>query len=1079
MIRFIYGNPGTGKTKLIYSKILEDANDNLKSLLIVPEQFTVATERDIIKLIPPSTQLNIEVLNFTRLANRLFREHGGLSYNFVSKAHEKLMMWRAIRTAQPFLREYRMLSADDFSLTDAILATHKELSASGISPDQLEEAANFCNNRILSDKIKDISVICSIYNSMLGEKFTDTNSELSRLNSLLRSNLCLNGINVYFDGFTSFTGLEHSIIREILRQADNVTVTLGIPSPTYRGIDTISIKECSDKLRRDCASLGLKTDTITLEKNYRTNSSILNSISSDLWIMDKQNNKDIKGCEHSPVELYKAADIYDECEYAAAKIRELIENGYRYKDIAVIARNIDKYRGIIEPAFDNFELKYFISEKADLSVSPIAKFILSAIRVLTHGWRRSDIIAHLKTGLLPISSHDADIFECYTAKWNINGKSFLNDEPWNMNPDGYTTVRTERGNVVLEIANNVKEQLISNLKTYTSKLKASETYQEMCVATYEYLDDLGVRSSMLSLAKDYLEAGKLREASDYARMFEGALDSLDCVCEALNEEGRADINIFATALRIAFSESDLGSIPTSQDEILLGSANLLRTENVKCAIILGACDGEFPASAANGGLLSVNDRKYLAEYGLQISGNQEETSADELYYFRRAVSSSSEKLIVFTRGDSEPSLGFTRLLNILAGCKVNDTASLLIPRLRSLKAVSEYAPLFDGSAEGMAMQKLLNELGVSDSDNKLISVTAEDDKINKQTVQSIIGNELSLSQSKAELFVNCKFAYSCKYHLRLDDGKAAEFSFSNIGTFIHHILEKFLYRVYIVNSGRTPDNSEIESLISQIIDDYISELLSDAKNKSARLLHLIDRLKATALSIIKELLDEFSDSSFKPEFFEMRIGTKETPSVKLTLKDGTKISLSGIIDRVDVYRNNGKAYIRVVDYKTGNKTFSVSDIKEGLNLQMLLYIFSLTRGNKEQLSNIFGGEPIAAGITYLSFDSSKSKGNRLLSDGNDNKSNSSIIRTGLILNDEEVITAISHSSNDRVLMRSSRKSEFIDESSFTLLYDEVCGVLSEIGEEMVSGDISADPKEGADTCKYCRFYTICRTSQKK
>ena len=1079
MLNFIYGNPGTGKTTYIYSEIVKDAKNKKQAILIVPEQFTVAAEQEVIKLIPPSAQLSIEVLNFTRLANRLFRIYGGISYNFVSKAHEKLIMWRAIKSALPFLREYKILSADDFSLADSMLATYKELAATGINIEAMQEVAENCSNEILSSKISDITTICSIYGALLGEKFTDTNNELSKLAELLSNIKCLSNVNVYIDGFTSLTGLEHKIVKAIMQQAENVFITLGIPSQTYNGIDTLAIKDCSDKLRRDCASLGLKSQSIQLGANRRTTSCFLDTLSSQMWTMDRNCDdfSDIKF--NNEIELYKAADIYDECEFAASKAKELIELGYHYKEIAIIARNIDKYRGIIEPALDNMGVKYFISEKTDLSVSPIAKFILSAIKIITHGWRRSDIIAHLKTGLSDISPREADVFECYTYKWNISGKTFLTDHPWNMNPDGYTTNKTERGSEILEISNKVREQLIGNLKKFTSNLKSSQNYKEYCMATMQYLEDMNVRATMLNLANEYLAAGQIREASDCARMYEVALDSLDCICDTFENETNPDINTFATALRIAFSESDLGSIPTSQDEITIGSANVLRTGNIKCAIILGACDGEFPANTENPGLFNNSDREFLINRGIPLEGKAETAASNELLYFRRAVTTPSEKLIVFSRSDSEPSIAFTRISNLFPQIKIKDTASLLLERFRSLKAVSEYAPLLIDTAEGIALNKILEEYHPSKSDAQKVMVSAQNDKIDSDVIQRLFGTNLSLTQSKTESFQNCKFAFACKYHLKLDDGKKAEFSFSNIGTFIHHILEKFLYRVYIQDNGNIPNDEEALVVVNDIIEKYINEMIPDAKSKTARLTHLIERLKATSLKIITELLREFSDSDFIPEFFELNIGNKETPSIKIPMNNGTTISISGIVDRVDVYRNNGRAYLRVVDYKTGSQTFSIDDIKEGLNIQLLLYIFSLTKGNIEKLTALFGGTPVPAGITYLSINSSKSRAASFNGAQIDSNASDDFKRTGLIINDEEIVKAVSKSANDKVLMKTQRKNSFIEPENFELLYNHICRILADIGEEMISGNIEAIPNKDTDACKYCRYSTICRASHNK
>ncbi len=1082
MVKLIYGNPGTGKTELIYSFLEKDARIGKNALLIVPEQMTVSAEREVIKRLPSSAQLNIEVLNFSRLANKMFRIYGGLAYNYASNGLQKLLMWRALHSALPFLCEYQVTSTDDSSLSDAMLVTYKEITATGISFESLDSLSQHNKGSLLSNKLKDISTVCSVYSSMLSDKYTDANNELERLVSLLEERNCLKDFNIYIDGFTSFTGLEHKIIKLMIEQADDLTITIGLPRPSYDGIDTLSLKQCSDRLRRDCAAVGVKTETVQLCENHRSNSNEISYLSSDLWSIDTEFLADEKACIDS-LELFRSADIYDECEFAAAKIRELVESGYRYRDIAIIARNIDKYKGIIEPALDNMDLRYFISEKTDLSVSPIARLILSALKVINYGWRRGDVIAHLKTGLCGIPPHDADIFESYTSKWNINGKAFTSEETWSMNPDGYTTAKTERGIATLRIANEVKVAFIGKLKSLVSNLIGAQTYAEMCSAILNYLEALDVRGSLIDLATRYLAENKLREAADCAKLYDAALEALDCVCDAFPKDAKPDISTFATALRISFAESDLGSIPTSQDEIMIGSANMLRTDNIKCAVILGACDGEFPASAESSGLFTDSERNELISQGIQMSGDSDIKASDELYYFRRAVASPSDKLIIFTRADSEPSIAFTRITNIFPQIKIIDTSSIIIPRLKSWQSVSEYAHVLKGTPEGYAINKLA-ERSESDISSVLlfyqdIDLDASEDFVEPDILHTMIGKDLRISQSRIELYTNCKFAYSCKYYLSLNDSDRAEFAYNSIGTFIHYVLEKFLFRVFIIDKGVYPDSDKTELIINEIIDSYIKDLFPDSKKKSARLMHLVSRLKKTSKLIIDDLLAEFSDSSFKPEFFELHVGSKDIPSIKLQLKDGSSISLNGVIDRVDVFRNEGKAYIRVVDYKTGNKTFSVSDISEGLNLQLLLYIFSLTKQKTKGLASLFGGEPVAGAITYLSATSSKVKATRINdADASVGNAMADIKRTGLILNEDAVIDAISHSGNERMLMKTSRKNSFIDSQNLESLYNTVCDVLKDIGNLMISGNINAIPKSGSDQCNYCKYSYVCKASQK-
>lgn len=1076
MIYFVYGNPGTGKTETIFKKLEDDAANGNNALLIVPEQMTVAMEREALRRLPPSAQLHIEVLNFTRLANKLFRVHGGITYNYATPAVQKLIMWRAVRTAMPFLSEYQVNRNDDRSLAEAMLAIYKEFTASGIAFETVDKMSSTMPKSVLSSKLKDISTVCSIYSKMVSEKLSDENDELFRLSKLLEEEVCLRDFNVYIDGFSSLTGLEHNIIKSIFRQADNCFVTVGIPSPSFNGIDTVSLKRFSDILRRDCASLGIKATTITLEENLRTDSNALKYISTELWQLDS--NIESKDSSDS-IELYRASDIYDECEYTAARIKQLVISGYRYREIAIIARDAEKYRGIIDQALENFDIPYFLSDKTDLSLSPLSRLVLSALKIANYGWQRSDVITHLKTGLCGISAREADVFEAYTAKWKISGKQFLSDSDWNMNPDGYTITKTERGERILASANKVKREFIGNLKIYISELKSSATYKDLCIATLNYLDSLNVKSSLRDISLRYIDMGKIREAGEFARIYDIFIDALDSVCDAMDSNERPDIATFATAVKTVLENTELGSIPTSQDEVTIGSANMMRADNAKCVILLGACDGDFPANVQSSGLLTDNERDYLIEHDIKISGDRELRASDELYYFRRAASAPSHKLIVFTRADSEPSIAFSRITALFPGIVIKETSEDIYTKLTSYRAISEYYPLFKGSVQGKAMEQLLK----SGTEDYIVPdydwLSAVNDRIDSDIIDQTIGKELHLSQSKIEEFVKCKFAYSCKYFLKLDDGKKAEFAYNNIGTFVHAVLEKFLYFVFVTNKGNYPQAEEKNKVINDIISSYISELLPDTEDpKNARLIHLIARLKTLSLLIIDDLLKEFSDSSFVPQFFEFPIGTKGIPSITITLKNGTKLSLNGIIDRVDVYYDGDDVYVRVVDYKTGDKTFSVSDIAEGKNLQLLLYIFALTKN--KAMANKLNANIKPAGITYLSVVPSKVKANSYIDEVNTmTAAIAEIKRSGLIIDDEKIINAISHSGHNRYLMSSSKKRSTVTEEEFNVLFTQVNEVLTQIGNEIVSGNANAIPKEDSDACKYCNYASICRAAQKK
>ena len=515
MVKLIYGDAGSGKSEYILSCLKKDAADGVRAILIVPEQQTVATEREILMRLPSSAQLNVEVLNFSRLANRVFRTCGGLVYNYASAGQRRLIMWRALCKCAPMLSEYGARADSDHSLPSTMLAITKEFGTCGISPADLEAFCASMPDSTLRRKLSDIATVSAAYELLLSESHTDPASDLDRLIAMLDSSArgYFSGMHVYIDSFYSLTGKEHAVVRRIMSEAESFCATIALPSPTYRGIDTISVREYSDKLRADAAGFGGGAQTVILKGNHRAASRVLSHLSEKLWRMDEEFSFAEDEKDDGSIELWQASDIYDEAEAAAAKVRELIESGYRCRDIAIIARDASKYQGILENAFDTMGVPYYFSEKRDLSTSPLARLILSALRIKQFGWKREDVIAHLKTGMLDISAKDADLFEEYTAKWSISGKKLAAEGEWTMNPDGYNASLSPRGEEKLSAANRVHSFLLEKLKKYFAELSAASSCAELCRATLAYIEDSGAPNRLKELAMRELAAAKKKSAN--------------------------------------------------------------------------------------------------------------------------------------------------------------------------------------------------------------------------------------------------------------------------------------------------------------------------------------------------------------------------------------------------------------------------------------------------------------------------------------------------------------------------------------------------------------------------------------
>lgn len=1133
MVEFVYGRPGSGKTEYIMSRLDADAAHGKRALLIVPEQETVEIEGKIASMLPPAAQLNVEALNFSRLANRVFREHGGLVYNYADPSRKLLFMWRALRECSPFLKEYGGRVARDPALPSAMLGTIKELRAGGITADMLRTASQKLktSDRIgdasSADRLYDISLIYSAYNALLGQNFSDSDDDLARLAQSLIDKPYFHGMSVYIDSFSSFTGQEHNIIKLIMRQADEVVITLPIASPHDRAICALSSRESSKRLRRDASALGIEPNIICLGDPRRAGTE-LSAVCRQF--AGERICKEIPEDERGHVELYSAADPYSECDMAAARIKELLMSGMRCRDIVIIARDAEKYRGIIDISLEKLGLPYFLSEKTGFSTRPPARLILSALRIHAMGWRREDVVAHIKTGLLGISTRDADIFESYTEKWNINGRAFWSDEPWNMNPDGFAEHRTARGDEILKRANVVREWLRDRLVPLFAAIENAESTAEICRAIWQYIEDAGIPETLAGIAEREMSEGHRREADVTVRLMDSAIDALECVCDVFDSAStdmdeylangdissidipvtasphKPDIQTLAAALRLAFDAAEIGSIPSGCDEIMIGSADMLRAGERRCAVLLGLVEGEFPAVPKTRGLLSDRDREVLTGLDMPLSSDRETSISDEMFYLLRAVSSPTEKLCLFTHetdavGSScRPSSAFLRTASLLDYINMKRESDVSTSdRIWSRKTALEYLPFCLGTPLANAIRICLAGDDDFESEQKkiLIPLGAVSETIPARQAREVFGERMELSQSRIESFVNCPYGYYLKNILKLDDGERVEFNAAGMGTFVHHVLEK--YFLYVAENGgfdTPPDSQSSRALLDDITASYLAEFGDNALTPHIK--HTVSRLERIAELIISDIFEEFANGTFRPEAFEVKIGGRDpraVPSPEFVISDGSRVVLNGKADRVDIAQTpSGERLIRIVDYKTGERKFSLEDVRRGLDLQLLIYLYALTDHNAARIDRkrigtdaVFELRGRPAAVTYLSANikapaldhpHSREETERL--------ARAAIHRSGLAVNEDEVLDALSRTRDPHYMQGAKFKADgtpsaaLIDRDALSAIFAELENTVSDIACKMRSGMAYALPittEKDQHPCKYCKFFAVCRSKQ--
>ena len=1093
MVHFIYGPCGSGKTTALYKYLESDVKSGKKAFFIVPEQETLVVERAVTSLLPSSSQLDVEVLNFSRLCNRIFRAYGGLSYDFATKPIKALIMWNTLRELSPMLEEYHAGEPNDFSLTQKMLSASQELKAYCISPEKLELACSRIDKESGSySKLRDISLIYSAYTSAIAERFSDSTDDISKALSILKDNNFFDGVNVYLDSFAGFTKQELDLISRIAELSSDLYISLPMTSPNDRSIHLESLRQTVLKLKKSIGTS--KFDEVFLTDIRRSDSHALKHLQSNIWNFESPS---FDGDVNDEIKAYLCDTPYSEADIVASEICKEVQKGTRFSEIAIILRNAEKYRGILDVALDKHNIPYFMSEKTDLMTKPLSKYLFSTLKIRESNWKRSNVIAHLKSGLCDIDPFEVDIFEDYVTTWNINGNKFFG-ERWTMNPDGYSAQMTARGERILSVANKVKENLISSLSLYFTRLDAAVNVKEMCQATVEFLKASRVTEKVRQSCADHLSAGNKKAADEEMKLYSLVLNILYDLSSTLGDASLS-FEEFSSALNLMFSESDIGTIPTSADEVLIGSASQLRTGNIKVAVLMGLNEGEFPASIKDNGIFTDSDKVLLEEHDIELSYNSNIKTSEELFFLYRALSSSSKKLILScsaltsdgsTQRQSIAIERIKKLFSYLRIIKESEISS--VDKIWSVESAKDIYPSLKNVSDQNLLKEIISEDNQRFLDGLSIPVSQKSCSISPEIINELFGKRLSLTQSRLEKYVLCGFDYYCSYVLGLRESKKAVFQLNDIGTFIHYILEMFMKEISADGTlNLTLGDDEINTILKRIVNNYLLGLLGEDYAISNRTKHLFVRLNKLSFMIAKNLIDEFRSSDFMPSHFELKVGMGDgIDALEFTLKDGTTVSLRGIADRVDTYKKDDNVYIRVVDYKTGSKEFSFDDLKDGLNTQLLIYLFSICNlKNSEQRARFNcdeGGQLIPAGIQYLSSNAPIVSVDKFCSDDEiSGLIQNEFSRSGLITSDPEIIYAINHELDPKIVSKIKTNDDgemvgknLVDQNGFNEIYDMLSETIIRVAESMKNGVANAIPLRTGDKspCRYCKMKAICRAS---
>lgn len=1073
MLIRVIGPAGSGKTSRLYNQLEQAFLSGEECVWICPEQQTLQYEREILARLGDGCNLSVEILNFERLPERIAREYGDLSVLYPDKGALCALLSVLTFENKKHLVEYAR-SAEDADFTSGLLGLFGKLRSERITPDKLDaevEKGSFSGKR-LENKVKDIALLYRAYDAYFNDTRRDMRDALTVLADSLSEKPFFRGKTVFVDGYYTFTGQEYALLAEILKQANNLYCSF-----TYDGREIFrGNADCAGKLAR----YAREVKDIPVGEYKRSNSRELRFLEQYLWSTETP----LYNGTHGDVEILTAEHAFGEAEAVASKILSLVRSGMRYRDVTVLARGVESYRGILDTVLAGNGIPYFFSEKEELSSRPLAAFLLAALELVVTDFSLPSVRKYLKNGYCLLSPEESDLLLRYGESWTMRGKDWYGDISWTRNPDGYSDrPMDEEQTANLAAVNAAREKVLPCFLALRQDLKGKDlTGKDFLAGLYNHLSAVGAEETFARKVEEKVLHGDPQEAEREAGLWNLLMNVFDRLNDLCGEKPMTAKRMLAL-LKLTFTQYTLGALPVTEDAVTVGEAALLRPENPRAVIIMGCNDGVFPATIGKDPLFDDDEAGILETADIPVVEGKTSRMNAERFYFYSAVCSPSEKLI------------FTYPLGTWSGEELRPSAALervkmLLPHVKPLlytgrgeqglfssqNAASLFFTLPEGS-QREELRALLAEQGITLPESRM-PMTLREAKIPYK------GNSLRLSPSKIELYRGCPFSYFGNAVMKLKEKKTNRFANQESGSFLHAVLEQFL-RAHTADGKFIPPESE-EALRREAdgyIDDYLTRVTGGADDKSKRFLHTCENLKKTLYLLLSNLTGELSGSDFIPAGFEVTMGMQDSklPAVEYITPEGKRVYLIGSIDRVDTYQKDGVTYVRVVDYKSYAKELHMESVEDyGLDQQMLLYLFAYCRLNAKD-GEIF----MPAGVLYnpvrLTF--ARETGGETEEDLQTDREKK-LCRTGILLEDPEIIRAMDKSGSGKYLSVKFDKDGALKKSKYLLPAEEferlnrlVETQLIRLGEDIFAGEMDIRPlKLGNyhDACQYCKLQSACR-----
>ena len=1048
MLHLLMGLDRVVLTDRILDRICEEARQGREGqILIVPEQFSHEMERRLCQRSGDTISRYAEVLSPSRLADRVAVSCGGAARSYLDKGGRVLAMALAAEQAASRIKLFGAVLRRPEFLVD-MLSIIDEFRTYCLEPAALLAASQRTEGQF-AQKLEELGFLYEAYLAVCAQGSADPAGKLLGLRDTLTESHWAADRTFYFDGFSDFTGVELAVLEVLLRQSGHVWISLAAskkqPVITRPALDTAS------RLRVLVEKWDIPSEILPVTETAERDDAVT------AFLDGLFTNGAVSPMRSDHITLCGVSSVEEECRNAVLRVKKLLSQGARCRDISVACTDPAAYEAPLKAAFRTADIPFYFAGKDDILGKPVLHAVLCALQAAVGPMDYEDVALYLKSGLPPLDRDRCDRLDCYAYLWNLRGGQW--ERPWELHPRGFGEAWTDEDRSRLSDLEQDKQQALQPLFRLREGLRKAENTGSMVVCLYEFLEELNLRQRLEEQANTH--GGQLGQ--ELSQLYEILRQSLEQTWLILGETVR-NPDDFARLYKTVLTQYQVGTIPAGLDQVYVGALPDLRQKRTNHLLVLGAADGSFPSYKTGEGLLTEEERKTLLAQGLSLAPLRADQMDREMSRIYLALSAVSDTLWLSYAGE-QPAWLFRRAASLFPDSLRQESGELFldIPSLAAWR-------LRHGDESPIDLPRLEHW------EQSLRSLRAYGfTPLTKETVQGLYGRQIYLSASRIDKYAACRFAFFLAYGLKAEPRKQARLDPSAFGTFVHAVLQNTVERVMPMGGFRAISEEQLLAIATEEINRYAEEHFPQQAERAA---YLFRRSQEEILDIVLDLGDEMRHSLLSPADCELEFSLNgQLPPIEVAGQDAL-CRISGFVDRVDLFEEHGKAYVRVVDYKTGYKDFDYTDILNGAGLQMLIYLFALKQfGSAYYDKNAL----IPAGVLYLPARKQYTltppmPDDALVADRHREERR----RKGLIRSDAALLSAMEEDPENPRFMpyqvgKNGPDGNLADRHQMELLERHVLRTLANMADSIASGDVKPNPiVRGQDSsCRFCDYKAIC------